>query len=215
MVYCKKRCNRRLECGHPCTQLCYLPCKSDCVCGKEFKSANHAEALTGTSRGIHAAPPHYAEDATESSGSKTCPQGSQVGATNYAAVFNGSPERKRTLRDSSQYSGSPPRDIPQDTQPFRDFAGGGHVDSDKNLVALVERKAAEARSRQLDDVNFDALFREAGDKAPVDEIEKMTLVRTISKKDGGNRGLWKGTYRPSRSQDASPSKKEEPSLLDL
>ena len=214
MVYCKNRCNRRLDCGHSCTQLCYLPCKSGCVCEKESNSASHARALTGFSQEIHAAPLGYAEDAIGSSRSKTCPHGPQEGATNYATVLNGSSER-RTLRDSSPYSGSPQRDIPQDTQPYRNFAAGGHVESDKNLVALVERKAAEARSRQLDDVNFDALFREAGDDALVDESEKMTLVRTTPNENGGNRGLWKGTYKPSRPQDASLSKKEEASLLDL
>ena len=172
VVYCKKHCNRRLECGHPCTELCYLPCKSGCVCEN------------------------------------------QVQATDYASVSNGSPKKKRMLRNSSQYPDSPQRDVPQDTQAYRDFAAGGHVESDKNLVALVERETAKARGKQLDEENFAALFSNQGDDALTDEIEKMTLVRTSSDKEGGNRGLWKGTYKTLMSQDTSPSKREEASLLD-
>ena len=121
---------------------------------------------------------------------------------------------KRILRDSSQYPGSPQRDFPQDTQPYRDFAAGGHVESDKNLDEVVERETAKARGKLLDEENFAALFSNQGDEALADEMEKMMLVRTTSDRKGGNRGLWKGTYQISKSQDTSPSKKEETSLLD-
>ena len=138
----------------------------------------------------------------------------QVRAAGYASVSNEYSERKRMLRDSFQYPGSPQRDVPQDTQPYRDFAAGGHVESDKNLVELVERETAKARGKQLDEENFAALFSNQGDDALADEMEKMMLVRTTSDREGGNRGLWKGTYQISNSQDTSTSKKEETSLLD-
>ena len=130
-------------------------------------------------------------------------------------MSNGSLERKRTLRGSSRYSGSPQRNVPQDTQPYRDFAAGGHIESDKNLVALVEQEAAKARGKQLDEENFAALFNDQRNDLLVDGVEQMTLVRTMSDSKGGNRGKWKGTYTtPSRSHDASPNKNEEASLLD-
>ena len=132
----------------------------------------------------------------------------------YASVSDESPKRKRMLRDSSQYPSSPQRDVPRDTQPYRDFAAGGHVESDKSLVELVERETAKARGKQLDEENFAALFSNQGHDALADEIEKMTLVRTKSGRKGENRGLWRGTYKTSKSQDTSPSKKEETSLLD-
>ena len=176
-------------------ELCHLPCKSGCACEKEFQLANHAEA------------------APASSGRKTCPRDPQAEAANYAMLFDRSPEKKRTLRHSLQHSGSPQRDIPQDTQPFRDFAAGGHVQSDENLVTLMEREAAEARGRQLDEDNYAALFGDPGDDL-VDETGKMTLVRTMSNGKGGDRGVWKGTYKASRIQDASTRKNEEASLLD-
>ena len=136
-------------------------------------------------------------------------------AADYASVSDESPKRKRMLHSSSQYPGSPQRDVPRDTQPYRDFAAGGHVESDKNLVELVEQETAKARGKQLDEENFAALFSNQADDALADEIEKMTLVRTKSDRKGGNRGLWKGTYKTSQSQDTGrPSKKEETSLLD-
>ena len=178
-------------------ELCYLPCKSGCACEKELQLANHAEA------------------ATASSGTNTCPHDPQPEAANYAMLSDRSPERRRrTLRHSFQHSGSAQRDIPQDTQPFRDFAAGGHVESDEHLVTLMEREAAETCGRQLDEDNYAALFGDPGDDVLVDEIGNMTLVRTMSNGKGGDRGVWKGTYKASRTQDASTRRKEEASLLD-
>ena len=115
----------------------------------------------------------------------------------------GSPQLEGRLPPAVQ----PYHNIPYDTKLYRDFAAGGYVESDNNLAALREREAAEARSKQLDDENFAALFRDQGDPLPVDKT-KMTLVRRLS----NGKGLWKGVYESSRSAD--PSKKEETSLLD-
>ena len=150
---CKKGCNRRLKCGHACVKLCYLPCKSNCACDKEFTA---------------------------------------------------SPEEPHA---------QPYRDIPQSTQSFRDYAAGGHVEADRRLAALAERDAAEARGRQLDEENYAALFSDP--VVLVDKTTKMTLARITSDGEGGSRGLWKGTYEPQRSTNASPAKEEEASLLDL
>ena len=117
------------------------------------------------------------------------------------------------LRDSAQYPSLPQRDVPQVTQPYRDFAAGGHIESDKNLVALAERETAKARGKQLDEENFAALFSDQGEEVPKNEVDNMTLVRTSDRK-GGSRRQWKGTYQTSMFQDASPSQKEETSLLD-
>ena len=50
----------------------------------------------------------------------------------------------------------------------------------------------------------------------IDKITKMTLARVTSNGEGGSRGLWKGTlwkgtYEPQRSINASPAKEEEAS----
>ncbi|KAF6225742.1 hypothetical protein HO133_009744 [Letharia lupina] len=200
----------------------FLMTSSDCACDKKFESVDRAVALTGSSKETHAAPLDYAEGATGSSNIKTSPYYPQAGAANYATVFNGTPEKKKKLRNSSQFSGPPQledrqpyRNIPHDTQSYRDFAAGGHVESDKNLAAMVEREAAEARGKQLDEENFAALFSDPGDAVLLDKTKKMTLVRTMSNGKGGSRGVWKGVWnKPPRSKDASPSKKEEVSLLD-
>ncbi|CAD6587978.1 MAG: hypothetical protein ASARMPRED_003367 [Alectoria sarmentosa] len=125
----------------------------------------------------------------------------------FDALDGGSPQ----LQDHSSYEGRPYSGISHDTQPYRDFAAGGHVEFDKNLVALAEQEAAEARGKQLDEENFAALFSDPGDATLVANSKKMTLVRTMSNGEGGSRGVWKGTYKPPRPKNASP----EASLLDL
>ena len=42
------------------------------------------------------------------------------------------------LEDHFADEGQTHRDIPQDTQPYREFATGGHVESNKNVVTLAE-----------------------------------------------------------------------------
>ena len=97
-------------------------------------------------------------------------------------------------------------------QAYREFAAGGHVESDKNFVELAEREAAEARGKQLDEENYAALFGSSCNDELVDDTKKMTLVRRVSNGKGGSRGLWKGVW--TSSQNARPHKKEEASLLD-
>lgn len=153
------------------------------------------------------APLTYAEATTGSSGRNARQRDPQ--GLRHSFHTPGSPHlgnRSGEERESSRH-------IPQDTKPYRDYAAGGFVESDKNLVALAEREAAEARSRQLEKENFAALFSDPGDDVLVDSTEKMQLVRTISDGEGGSRGVWKGYL--STSQNANSSKKEEASLLDL
>ena len=118
---------------------------------------------------------------------------------------------------SSRFSGLPhleDRDSPRDIQPYRNFAAGGYVESDKNLAALGEREAAEARSTRLDEENFASLFSDVGDSSLIDKTKKMTLVRTMSNGKGGSRGVWSGFYRRPSFKNAGPSREEEASLLD-
>ena len=137
-------------------------------------------------------------------------------------MLDESPEEERKLRGSSQISGSRQledrqlfRDIPHDTQPYRDYAAGGHVESDKALATLCEREAAKAQGKHLDEENFRLLFSDPADAVLVEKTEKMTLVRTRSNGKGGSRGLWSGSYEvPSSKNVSSRTKEEARSLLD-
>lgn len=223
-VNCKRHCNRRLECGHPCTELCHLPCKSDCACDQESEPLGHAVTFQNSSKETHLAPLiPYAESATASSQKNPNPYGPQTGSANHTPPLNESPEQQKTkltLRAPSQIS-SPPQpddrptpnhdiDLARATQPFRDYAEGGHVASDRTLAALAEREAAEARGRRLDEESFDLLFRnDPADGVVVDGNEAVRLIRPVGG-GGGGRGVWKGTW----SADAGSGRKEEASLLD-
>ena len=153
--------------------------------------------MTTPLKETHAAPYDFAQTATVSS---TKPL---TRPANYASLFH------ETLKDQ------PHRDIPQATQPYRDFATHGHAESDRNLAALAEREAAEALQRygeQLDEENFAALFNDPGDSVLINQTKEMKLVHTKPDGKGGNRSVWKGTY--NRSTQAHSTSKEEPSLLD-
>lgn len=111
------------------------------------------------------------------------------------------------------------RDIKQEIKPFREYAAGGHADSDKNLAALAalaEQESVEARQKRLDDETYSALF---GDSSALVLTERKTdnveLVRTKSDGMGGSRGVWKGTFEVPKAKKTSPKKTEENSLLDL
>ncbi len=182
--------------------------------------------MAGSPEGTHAAPLSYAKAATGFLKQKVSPYDSRTdsraGAAKHATLFDESPEEEGKLRGSSQISGSPQlenrqlsRDIPHDTQPYRDYAAGGYVESDKALAALGEREAAKAQGKRLDEENFRLLFSDPADAVLVERIEKMTLVRTKSNGKGGSRGLWSGTYELLSSKNASSGTKEEAgSLLD-
>ena len=215
-VDCKKHCNRRLECGHPCTEVCYLPCKSECACDNKFQPFENAGGPTKSHKESRAAPFTYAQAAT---GSYRIPL---AGVTDHATLFSESPEREEQVRHYPKDTGllhfenrvvdkdRSNRDVPQNTQSYRDFAAGGHVQSDKNLVTLAERGAAEAQTAKLDEENYAALFGDRQDDRTIDEGDKMTLFR---KKSNG-KSVWKGTWRPSRSESVNRSENEKASLLD-
>lgn len=104
----------------------------------------------------------------------------------------------RQPEDQSADESQSRRKDAHNTEPYRIFAAGGHVEHDK----VGER---EARGKALDEENFDNLFGFQGAKV------KSTLVRTMP----NGKSVWKDTYLPSKSENASPRKREEGSLLDL
>ena len=77
-----------------------------------------------------------------------------------------------------------------DGQAFRDFALGGHVQSDAELAAMAANELAELRLQQADSDMSNALFGTEN----VVMGQDMRLVRTASDANGMKRGVWKGTY---------------------
>ena len=197
MVECKARCNRTLECGHSCAQLCYLDCKSNCTCGKspakrEPGPVNYAKAVTGS-------PEKKKKKKPPISPKKHRPP-TQDGSL------------QRVPRTGSWQHVA--RDLSDESQPYRDFAEGGYIQADKDLADLAAQQAADARKKASDLDEFEKLFA-AEIVVPKKEKDKMTLVRQV---DGGTRSVWKGTYAPLKSPNKSPNmkkEKEEVNLIDL
>ena len=185
---CTKACREEMACGHLCSLMCH-PFSHEFVSCK--KSCNRRPKCG-----------HACIEPCFLPCKSSCACDKDFEAVDQAATLKTSAEETHT---------QPHRDIPQSTQPFRDYATGGHVEADRRLHALAERDAAEAQGRQLDKENYAALFSDSA--VLVDKTEKMTLARTRSNGEGGSRGLWKGTYEPST--NANPTKKEETSLLDV
>lgn len=103
-----------------------------------------------------------------------------------------------------------------ESQPFRDFANGGHVQSDAELAALAAREAMnQLQLAQADEEMASALF--GSDAVPAtrdDEKQNVTLVRSSSTPDGTKRGVWKGTYGLKEAEVLKEPQPQPPSLLD-
>ena len=219
-VNCQKHCNRQLDCGHPCNQQCYLACKSDCTC---------------ESRDDEPIPPvSYAEVATNTSPSKKTPQISPVRRApplpvgppvSYArAPTDTSPSKENLplppvrlhspwLRDfpaDSVQTGE--RYLSEETKPYRDYAAGGYIESDRDIATLADEDDAQAQRAQLDENGYAALFGSHEDAGTVEKTNEMTLVRMMPNGQGESRGVWKGNYKIPVAENDS---KEEVSLLDL
>lgn len=91
------------------------------------------------------------------------------------------------------------------TQAFRDFAEGGHIESDANFAAMLE---SQLDLQKADDAMASALFG-----GGIAEPQKVTLVRTASDANGTSRGIWKGVYGKEEAE-VDGAKDETPSLLD-
>ena len=229
IISCQKRCSRTLKCGHPCTQACYLECESDCECiivEQATQPLDYAQAIKPlVTPPEKENPSRYSRSSSPEKKNKQQPPTQPIeyaqaiktlvtplGKENQDRYFrSSSPEKKDQAPQNSSQSRGPA----QETQLFRDFASGGHVESDKNLRALAERESAAARHRKLDTEHLIS-FDDATDKEILAKnLDNVKLVRTKSNGQGGTRGVWKGTCEVPRSENASPKRQQEGSLLDL
>lgn len=100
-------------------------------------------------------------------------------------------------------------------QAFRDFANGGHVQSDAELAALAATEALnQLQLAQADQEMASALF--GNDPAPATGggKQKVTLVKSSSHPDGTKRGVWKGTFGIKEAEVLKEPQPQPPSLLD-
>jgi hypothetical protein len=100
-------------------------------------------------------------------------------------------------------------------QAFRDFANGGHVQSDAELAALAATETLRKLQLQKADQEMaSALFGDDIVAAPETEKQQVTLVRTSSHPNGTTRGVWKGTYGMTEMEVLKEPQPQEASLLD-
>lgn len=100
-------------------------------------------------------------------------------------------------------------------QAFRDFANGGHVQSDADLAAMAASESlSQLQLAQADQEMASALFGSDAIPATKNEKQKVTLVRSSSHPDGTKRGIWKGTYGMMEAEVLKEPQPQPPSLLD-
>ena len=206
-VLCKAPCNRLRECGHPCLELCYLPCR--CICGE------------GRTPPVENAP---AQRLSENSRSRSESRVRPIRTESQLASRHGSPMSQLSRRD-----------IADQIEAFQDFAKGGHVEADQKFVEHANEQAAvtmdeetQKKLKEADDEMAAALFGEMDlidvrhksppektDESSKKKIDGVELVRTSA---DGKRGVWKGTYDPlSGAGEKKGDRKEQgggKSLLD-
>lgn len=200
-VICYKPCSRKLECGHKCSEACYMDCK--CPCDRTPRNPSTHKPVDFTpSR-------HPSYENTSPVRGRTCSRGSA------SKTPRGSPIKTPIQSPIKRTSGSPAQhpqdlvDLTPEAQRFRDFAAGGYIQAD---AAAVEA-AAKERLRQLDEENAAYLF---GD--PV--VDTMLTPRTNELKLMGTRQAMGGTVRNtyegffSIPKSRASTSKQEPSLLD-
>jgi len=225
-VNCHKPCDNLIECGHACTQLCYLECKSDCECVAqevdEVKETNppldYAQTLAASfekkANTMAGSPGKKAKALTSSPEKKATqplglPQGSHKKPKQQLV---GNPMSSFTFPQLAEISNRGPY---TGVQKFREYAEGGHVESDQRLADLAAEQQAKTRQDRMDEKNAASLFTPGEDAPPGRDMEEMKLVRTKTDGQGGSRGVWKGTYEaPAHEEHTSPSK-DEVSLIEL
>lgn len=180
--------------------LCFLDCRSGCACDQEAQPTDLADGLISSHKST-SKPSSYAK-AVDSLERGRKPRN--------APQSDVSPQLMEVSGDEEKTH----RKIARETQAFRDYAAGGHVESDRSLVALAKQEAAEARRKQLDEDNWNALFGTLEDLVPAQKTKEATLVQFKSDGQGSNRSTWQGTFDPRRAQGAQSNTKET-SLLDL
>jgi len=202
---CVRPCREEMPCGHICTLNCHsfgheaVNCQSGCEPIQEEipEPVNYAKAATSSPQ---------KENKPISRGAS--PQKRQSCTL---PIREALPQKGKIPEYSA--SSSAFRDLSEVTQGYRDFAAGGHIESDRNLAALAERDNAEARQKRLDDENYAALFGGTEGEVAAKKGD-LKLVRTKDDGQGGSRGVWKGRMEVPQAKKAG-SKKEESSLLDL
>jgi len=99
-------------------------------------------------------------------------------------------------------------DAPE-TQAYRDFAQGGHVQSDAILETLMTDALAKAQLEKADEEAEKALFGNCG----ASDGRAFRLMRKIDNGDGEMvRGVWKGAFKAGEGE--VEGKGDEMSLLD-
>lgn len=211
-VICRKPCIKRLPCGHACLENCDTTfCRCICTKGKgpTYQWPTEPKPPPPPSSGPHGngtpkKPPH---------GNRSSPR--------YSSPKKGSSPNKRTSpakptqRSSLHDLDFRLIDAPE-TQAYRDFAKGGHVESDAMLETIVTDALAKAQLDKADEDAQRALFgvengEGSGEPSP-------RLMRTIGNEDGSpTRGVWKGVFRAGKGEveaKVDGGRGEERSLLD-
>jgi len=236
LVDCRKRCTRSLKCGHPCTQLCYDACKSDCECNP-VDERNEATKVTSLSpkkntlqaKEIPNASPSKKQQPPTSSRSHRAPSpekhdqpGLQLQQRTSAHFIDLTDVIADTAHASPSATPTPApalRNPEQQIKAFQDYAAGGHIESDKNIAAIAEQENAEAVLKRLDAENFAALFSDVNiakkDGALTEKLDNVNLVRVKTDGQVGSRGIWKGTFEVPRKDEDTGTSEEGASLLDL
>lgn len=207
-VICRKPCKKSLPCGHPCLESCDTAfCRCICTKGKGPTYQRSSEPkppprpLPGNSphgNGLPKKPP---------------PSG---GSPNYSSSKRGT----SPIKQASPARGSPPKrgmstdldfrliDAPE-TQAYRDFAQGGHVQSDAIQETLMTDALAKAQLEKADEEAEKALFGNCG----ASDGMAFRLMRKIDNGDGEMvRGVWKGAFKAGEGE--VEGKGDEMSLLD-
>lgn len=180
---CERPCRAELPCGHICALTCHpfphefvnckKPCKKVLDCGHSCSELCYIECRCGT-----------------------CVKGKDS-----ANSRSTSPMRTSSLQRSHHRLSQ--NDLGGAGKPFRDFARGGHVQSDANIAHV----AAE--------MSWLSVLQGATDKTKPSPGEdsstghEMRLVRTSSTADGRSRSVWKGTWGNAASKLAPKGKEKE------
>lgn len=172
---CERECRDELPCGHICALTCH-PFPHDLVnCKKPCKK------ILGCGHGCV----------------ELCYLPCHCSSCEKGRGRDSSPSAQRSLHRLSQNDSG-------EGKPFRDFAQGGHVQSDANLAA-----------RATQDMSRLGLQQVANDKSKTFSGEdsttghNMKLVRTTTPAEGPVRGVWKGVWGNAGSKLATKGKEKE------
>lgn len=152
-----------VECRHPCTQLCYEICQSECGCNAVGESSNTTEATSLLPK----------KEVQARNSPRSSPLKKEPPPTPSLHRKATSPEKRYQPRNPSQHETSthgnrshkcprgqnaeptihspyshPTQNWPAN-QAFRAYAAGGYIASDKDLAAQAEQDNAKARAKRL------------------------------------------------------------------